>query len=70
MHAEFAHVAQRHRGAGWVFGAIQLVLSGNLYIPPEILDRKGAASPRFSNKRSLHRMTSGLPIDRSRCLGS
>jgi DNA-binding NarL/FixJ family response regulator len=35
-----------------MLNAIQLVLSGNLYIPSEILDRKEPTSPRPSNKLS------------------
>ena len=35
-----------------MLNAIQTVLSGNLYIPAEILDRQEPTSPRLSNKQS------------------
>jgi len=35
-----------------MLNAIELVLSGNLYIPPEILDRRESTSPAPSNKVS------------------
>jgi DNA-binding NarL/FixJ family response regulator len=45
-----------------MLNAIQLVLSGNLYIPAEILDRQEPTSPRLSNKLSARELQEDLGL--------
>lgn len=45
-----------------MLNAIQLVLSGGIYIPAEILDREETTSPRPTNKLSTHEFLSGLGL--------
>ena len=45
-----------------MLNAIQLVLSGGIYIPSEILDREGTTSPRPANKLSTREYLDGLGL--------
>jgi DNA-binding NarL/FixJ family response regulator len=45
-----------------MLNAIQTVLSGNLYIPAEILDRQEPTSPRLSNKQSALELQDDLGL--------
>jgi DNA-binding NarL/FixJ family response regulator len=45
-----------------MLNAIQLVLSGGIYIPAEILDREETTSPRPTNKLSTQEFLSGLGL--------
>jgi DNA-binding NarL/FixJ family response regulator len=45
-----------------MLNAIQLVLSGGIYIPSEILDREQTTSPRPANKLSIRELLSDLGL--------
>jgi len=45
-----------------MLNAIQLVLSGGIYIPSEILEREETASPRSANKSSTREYLDGLGL--------
>jgi|SRR5262245_14479147 len=45
-----------------MLNAIQLVLSGGIYIPPEILDAEETTSPRLTNKLATRKCLNGLGL--------
>ena len=45
-----------------MLNAIELVLSGGIYIPAEILDREETTSPRLTNRLSTREFIDGLGL--------